>query len=366
MFPELKYSEADIAAHLAAVRPAEVRATLNCERRGFGDLLTLISPAAADCLPELRREAERCRKRFFGKAVSIYSPLYISNFCINGCKYCDFSACHQAPRKSLSLAEIRQETEAIRRLGIDSLLLVAGEDPKGVPHEFLLKAVRELRRDFSYLAIEIAPQTESAYRELFEAGVEGVTLYQETYNEALYAELHPFGPKRDYRYRLDTQLRAGRAGMRSLGLGFLLGLYDWRLEAASLAAHGIFLRKHCWRSKLQFSFPRITPISGGYQPPAEVSEPELEQLMLAFRIVFPESDMTISTRERAAFRDRMVRLCAGNMSAGSRVTPGGYAILADEDVGQFTLNDGRSVAEIEQAIKANGLEVVRKYWDKVI
>jgi 2-iminoacetate synthase len=366
MFPQLKFSEADIAARLAAVTADEVSASLSRERRGFGDLLNLISPAAAACLEPMREEATRCRRRFFGRTVSIYSPLYISNYCVNACKYCDFNIHHQYARKSLSMDEILQETAAIKSLGIDSLLLVSGEHPKVVTAEFLADLARRLRQDFSYLSVEIAPMSEDDYRLLFEAGIEGVTLYQETYNEELYAELHPSGPKRDYHYRIATQERAGKAGMRNLGMGFLLGLYDWRFEAASLAAHAIYLHKRCWQSKIQFSFPRITPISDGFQPPAPVGEAELEQLMLAFRIVFPESDMTISTRERAEFRDRMVQCCAGNMSAGSRVTPGGYAILADQDVGQFTLNDGRSVAEVEAAIRQNGLEVVRKYWDRVI
>lgn len=366
MFPELKFSEEEIRRRIAAATPETVAGSLAKERRDFFDLLTLFSPAAMTMLPRIREVAMNCRRRYYGKTVSIYAPLYISNSCINGCKYCDFNARHKYERKSLTLDEIRQETDAILAMGIDSLLIVAGEDPVRMSTDFLCEVGVMLKERFSYLSLEVAPQTEEGYRKLFEAGYEGLTLFQETYNQRLYKELHPFGPKSNYEFRLWSQLRAGRGGMRNLGMAFLLGLDDWRLEAASLGAHAIYLQKHCFESKVQFAFPRITATDGGFQPGHPVGDDELELMMLAFRIVFPECGMTISTRENPDFRDRMVQLCADNMSAGSRVTPGGYAILADEDVGQFTLNDSRSVEEVERAIRGNGQEVVRKYWDRAL
>ncbi|MFA7185254.1 MAG: 2-iminoacetate synthase ThiH, partial [Victivallales bacterium] len=330
------------------------------------DLLNLISPAAATMLEQMRPVAEAYRKMHFGKTVRLYTPLYISNKCINACAYCDFSRKNKSSRKTLTFEEIIEEAEAIKALGIDSLLVVAGEDPKSLPLEFLEKAVRKLKEYFSYLAIEIFPLDVDGYKCLAAAGVDGLTLYQETYNRELYAELHPSGPKRDYPNRVDAIARGGRAGIRNLGIGFLLGLYDWRSESASLAAHAIWLRKHFWKSRIQFSFPRITPVGTGFQPLAPVSEAELEQMMLAFRIVFPEADMTISTREKQEFRNRMAVCCTGNISAGSRVTPGGYAQIAEKDVGQFMLNDTRTVAEIESDLKKRGLETVIKYWDRCI
>jgi len=366
MFPELKFSEAEIRRRIVAATPETVAGSLAKERRDFFDLLTLLSPAAMTMLPRIREVAMNCRRRYYGKTVSIYAPLYISNSCINGCKYCDFNARHKYERKSLTLDEIRQETDAILAMGIDSLLIVAGEDPVRMSTDFLCEVGVMLKERFSYLSLEVAPQTEEGYRKLFEAGYEGLTLFQETYNQELYKELHPFGPKSNYEFRLWSQLRAGKAGMRNLGMAFLLGLDDWRIEAASLGAHAIYLQKHCFESKVQFAFPRITATDGGFQPAHPVGDDELELMMLAFRIVFPECGMTISTRENPEFRDRMVQLCADNMSAGSRVTPGGYALLADEDVGQFTLNDSRSVEEVERAIRDNGQEVVRKYWDRAL
>ncbi len=363
MFPKLKFTEVQIRDFYASVTPEMVSAALKKERKDYFDLLTLLSPAAEKFMPEMRQAATICRRQYYGKTVTVYAPLYISNTCINGCKYCDFNAMHKAERKVLTLDEMRQETDAIHANGIDSLLIVAGEDPKRMSVDYLCEVGKLLREKFNYLSLEVAPQDEDGYKRLFEAGYEGLTLFQETYNQDLYKELHPFGPKSVYEYRVWSQLRAGKAGMRTLGMAFLLGLDEWRMEAASLGAHAIYLLKECWQSKVQFAFPRITPTSGSFQPAHPVNEEELEQMMLAFRIVFPECGVTVSTRERPEFRDHIVQCCADNMSAGSRVTPGGYAILADKDVSQFTLMDSRSVAEVEKAIRDNGQEVVTKYWD---
>lgn len=366
MFPKLKFTETQIREFYAQVTPENVANVLKKERKDYFDLLTLLSPAAEEFIPQMRQAAEVCRRRFYGKTVTIYAPLYISNSCINGCKYCDFNAMHKAERKILTLDEIRQEAEAIKAMGIDSLLIVAGEDPKRMSIDYLCEVGEVLKTMFSYLSLEIAPQDEEGYRRLFNAGFEGLTLFQETYNQELYKELHPFGPKSVYEYRVWSQLRAGKAGMRNIGMAFLLGLDEWRIEAASLGAHAIYILKECWQSKVQFAFPRITETSGTFTPAHPVSEAELELLMLAFRIVFPECGMTVSTRENPEFRDHIVKCCADNMSAGSKVTPGGYAVLADQDVSQFTLNDSRSVDEVEAAIKNNGQEVVRKYWDTTL
>jgi 2-iminoacetate synthase len=366
MLPYLKQNEDQISRYISGVSRDMVKASLRRERHGFQDLLNLISPAAKEELESMRHIATAYRKMHFGKTVRLYTPLYISNKCVNSCAYCDFSIKNKSSRKTLTLEEIIEEAKAIKELGIDSLLLVAGEDPKSMSIEFLQKVAKELKKYFSYLAIEIFPLDTEGYKLLAEAGVDGLTLYQETYNQELYLELHPSGPKRNYINRIDAISRGGKAGMRTLGIGFLLGLYDWRIESASLAAHAIWLKKHFWKSKIQFSFPRLTPVGTGFQPIRPVSEKELEQMMLAFRIAFPESDMTISTRENAEFRNKIAMSCAGNISAASRVTPGGYAETKEKDVGQFMLNDTRTVEQIKHDLKENGLETVIKYWDKCI
>ncbi len=370
MFPLLKYSAAQVEDYLAKVTPAMVEATLEKSVRDWFDLLNLISPAAAAFLPQMRPIARKARLRYYGKTVSVYAPLYIGNTCVNSCKYCDFRIQHTGTvRRNLTLDEIREEAQAIRSSGIDSLLIVAGEDPKVNSPEHLAEVGRLLKPMFSYLALEVAPQTEETYKLLFDAGFEGLTCFQETYDQELYKEMHPAGPKSNYDWRLWTQLRAGKAGFRILGCAFLLGLGPWRREAASLAAHAIYLMKECYESKVQFAFPRFCRVDGGFVPPCEVTEEEVDQMMLAFRICFPQCCMTVSTREAPAFRDYIVQTAADNMSAGSRVTPGGYAVLQKEhaaDVAQFTLTDRRTPQEVYSAIKSHGQEVVFKNWDNRI
>ena len=370
MFPHLKYSEADVDGYISGVTPEMAAASLAKDRHDWFDLLNLISAAARPLLPEMRRLAQIARRRYYGKTVSVYAPLYIGNTCINSCRYCDFRRQHTGTvRRNLTLDEIRAEAEAVRKTGIDSLLVVAGEDPKVNTVTHLVDVGRLLKPMFSNLSLEVAPQSEDGYRELFAAGFEGLTCFQETYDQTLYREMHPAGPKADYDWRLGTQLRAGRAGFRVLGCAFLLGLGPWRREAASLAAHAFYLMRECYEAKVQFAFPRICRVDGGFVPPCEVDDADLEQMMLAFRIVFPQCCMTVSTREAPAFRDRIVLTAADNMSAGSRVTPGGYAVLGKErsaDVAQFTLSDSRSPVEVFAAIRANGQEVVFKNWDNRI
>ena len=370
MFPLLKYREEEVESFLARVTADRVVATLEKDRHDWFDLLTLISPAAVPFRAVLRRAARLARRKYYGKTVSVYAPLYIGNTCVNSCRYCDFRVQHRGTvRRNLTLDEIRTEAAAVRATGIDSLLVVAGEDPRVNTVAHLAEVGRLLKPLFSNLSLEVAPQTEDGYRELFAAGYEGLTCFQETYDRDLYREMHPAGPKSDYDFRLNTQLRAGRAGFRVLGCAFLLGLGPWRREAASLAAHALYFLRECYEAKVQFAFPRICRVDGGFTPPCEVSEADVELMMLAFRIVFPQCCMTVSTRERPAFRDRIVLDAADNMSAGSRVTPGGYAVLAQErphDVAQFTLSDRRAPDEVYAAIRANGQEVVFKNWDNRI
>ena len=367
MFPLLKWTEEEVEEYASGVSDASVEASLRAGKPGWNDLLNLLSPAAARHMDEMRAKARAARLRYYGKTVSVYAPLYIGNTCVNSCRYCDFRIQHKGtPRRNLTMDEIRREAEAVKSHGIDSLLVVAGEDPSVNTVAHLAEAGAMLKKMFSNLSLEVAPQTEEGYCELFAAGYEGLTCFQETYDPVRYAYFHPAGPKSDYGYRLRTQLRAGRAGFRQLGCAFLLGLSKWLPEAASLAAHAMYLMRECYRAKIQFAFPRFCAVEGGFQPEFPVSEEEVERMMLTFRIVFPQCCMTVSTRESPSFRDRIVQTAADNMSAGSRVTPGGYAVLAGKDVAQFTLTDSRAPEEVYAAIRANGQEPVFKNWDNRI
>lgn len=369
MFPLLKYTKEEIDGYFDRVTPDMVAASVASAKPGFFDLLNMISPAAYAFFDDIRERAAVERRRYYGKTVSVYAPLYIGNTCINSCRYCDFRSQHTGTvRRNLSIPEIEKEADAIRSSGIDSVLVVAGEDPRVNTVEHLADVGRCLKKRFSNLSLEVAPQTEDAYRELFAAGYEALTCFQETYDRERYAYFHPAGPKSNYEFRLWTQLRAGRAGFRQLGCAFLLGLSPWRAEAASLAAHAIYLMKECYQAKVQFAFPRFCPTEGGgFQPEFPVGERDVELMMNAFRAAFPQCCMTVSTREAPAFRDRIVQSAADNMSAGSRVVPGGYAVLEQTgDTAQFTLSDRRPPKDVYEAIKANGQEVVFKNWDNRI
>jgi len=366
MFPECNLKESEVFDYLNLVDQSAVRASINKSRLEFSDLMNLLSPAAAPLIPEMREAARRVKLCHFGKTVRLYAPLYISNFCVNDCEYCGFKKDINFNRKRLNAEEILREAEVIRSFGIESLLLVSGEDPRFINADFLAEVVVELKKMFSYISIEIAPMPEADYRKLFEAGVHGLTLYQETYDREAYDKLHLSGPKSDYQQRLDFMEYGARAGFHNLGLGALLGLHDWRSEALSIAAHALYLRKRYWRSKFSFSFPRITAIEGGFDVPNEMNDKELEQMMLAFRLFFPESDLYISTRETYEFRHSVVQTCASHISAASIVVPGGYVestTVDGDDLSQFSLNDTRSVQAVADDIRAAGMEPVFKDWD---
>lgn len=372
MFPHCKLSASEIQSYLSGVNPEMVKDSLGNPFPGFSDFMNFISPAAAGMLPELRTTARAIRKMHFGNTVRLYAPLYLSNICINDCAYCGFRASfHNQPRRRLNMAEVITEAKIIKSYGMDSLLLVSGEDPHGISCSFLVDIVKELKKMFSYISIEIYPMDQESYRKLYEAGVHGLTLYQETYDTELYRKLHRGGPKMDYRKRLDAMSAGASVGFYNLGIGVLLGLNpDWRLEAVSLAAHGVWMKKNFWRSKMQFSFPRITQTAGEFQVPAPVSESSLEQMMLSFRLYFHNADIFISTRESRDFRNRIVSTCASNISAGSQVAPGGYVeherVNASEDLGQFTVTDNSSVATVIADMKKQGLEPVFKDWDNCL
>ncbi len=369
MFPHLKYGESELLARVDSSSKADVEAALLEPEASFDAFLRLLSPAASGMLDSLRERASLLKRMYFGRTVRLFGPLYVSNHCVNDCSYCGFRRSNKFERRRLSFDEVMAEAEVIRSWGLDSLLLVTGEDSKEISVDFLEKAVRELKRSFSYVGVEVYPMDEASYRRLVLAGAHGLTIFQETYDKESYLKLHPSGPKRNYENRVDAMSRGARAGFYNLGHGALLGLYDWRSESISIAAHALWLRKSFWRCRNQFSFPRITPMAGGFQVPHPVSEAELEQMMLAFRIFFPQSDLFLSTRESHDFRMSLSKTCASHLSAGSKVTPGAYVEEArrhtKESVvgGQFTVVDDHSVSNVCSSLEKIGLEPVFKDWD---
>lgn len=352
------------AQRLAAVSEADVRAVLET-RPAFSleRLLVLVSPAAAGSLETLARQAQALTRQRFGCTMQLYAPLYLSNHCRNACRYCGFRAGQSIARRRLSIAEAVEEGRALAAQGLRDILLVSGDDPGYVSPAYLEELAAALSKSFDFIGVEIYPLQEEGYRRLYAAGIDGVTVYQETYDAVAYAQVHPSGPKHDFAQRLATPERAARAGMRRLGLGALLGLGDWRFETLMLGVHADALVRHHWQTRVAFSFPRIQP-APGVQPEwfAAVSDRELAQMMLALRLCFPDAGLVLSTREPAALRNGLVPLGITQISAGSRTTPGGYG-ATEAGAPQFDVSDDRSVAEVAAWVEAQGFEPVWKDWD---
>jgi len=346
-----------------AKTPADVRRALGRVRSGLDldDLAALLSPSAAPHLEEMAQISHRLTVERFGHTMQLYAPMYLSNVCSNVCTYCGFSAQNRIPRKILNDEEIAAEARALRRLGIDHVLLLTGEAGR-VGRPYLSNALRILRPHFSNLSIEVQPMDEEQYAALLSDGVSAVAVYQETYDPEAYGRHHLKGPKADMIFRLDTPDRAGRAGMKKVAIGALYGLSDWRADAWFVGLHLRYLERRYWRMRMSISFPRLRPHEGGDISVTPFDERDLVQAACAFRLLCPEAELSLSTREGAAFRDRAFRLGFTAMSAGSRTNPGGYASDPDS-LEQFAIDDSRSPAEVGAFLRSQGYEPVWKDWD---
>jgi len=344
---------------------SDVAAALNASGRYAPEhLAALISPAAEPCLEPLAQLSARWTRQRFGQAVQFFAPLYVSNFCCNDCRYCGFSRTTQnTVRRALTLDEAVAEAECLAAQGFGHILLVAGEDLKHTPPAYFADLTRRIRHRFASVQIEIYALSLEDYRMLVAAGVDGMTMFQESYNPRVYAHYHPSGPKRDFAHRIDTFERAAQAGVTFVGLGALLGINDWREEAFYLGLHASYLQKRYWRSSVAISFPRMRPAHGGEPAAHPVSDANLVQLMCALRTQLPDVTMTLSTRESAGFREQLVRLAVTKMSAGAKTTPGGYTEKTQAEA-QFEVADQRSLRDVAAAIAALGFDPVMKDWDK--
>jgi len=324
--------------------------------------ISLVSPAADGVLEEIAQRAQLITERRFGRIVGLYAPMYLSNSCSNACLYCSFNASNNIDRETLSVQEAVTEARHLHDQGFRHILLVSGEDLKSVSLGYLKEVVGRLRSLFDSISIEIYPMETDQYRELADSGVDGLIIYQETYNPELYGKVHEAGKKTDYRWRIETPERGGAAGFRRVGLGALLGLDDWRTEAVYLAMHARHLMRSNWRSQVTISFPRLRPAVGGFEPPRPVSDRDLVHMLTALRLFLPDAGLLLSTRESQEFRDNMVPLGVTSMSAGSCTQVGGYT-GDSATAGQFEIADHRSPEEVARTIRSIGYEPVWKDWD---
>ena len=334
-------------------------------RFSYERLAVLISPAASDYLEQMAQQARALTIQRFGKTMLLYVPLYVSNVCINSCEYCGYNTAHDFKRTRLSIDEALEDAKHISQRGFKHILLLSGEDPQYASVDYFCELASKLRKNFSSIGIEIYPMDQDDYAKLVAAGVDDISIYQETYNKDIYAEMHKKGPKSNYSYRLNTPDRAAAAGIRRIGLGALLGLSDWRSEVLALAAHADYLMKRYWKSQVSFSFPRIRPAHevDRQRYTNLVSEKLLAQIMIALRLCFSDAGITLSTRENADFRRNMIHLGVTKLSAGSKTNPGGYSGDHDDAVEQFQISDESSPEEVAKMLRDAGYETVWKDWD---
>lgn len=364
-----RHDRAALARRLSGATEADVlRAVAGAEHGDSlaeDDYIALLSPAAAPHLERMATAARAVTLRNFGRAVQLFTPLYLANYCTNRCVYCGFNTGNAIPRRKLTMEEVDAEGAAIAAAGLRHILLLTGDAPKLTGPDYIAEAARVLRRHMPGISVEVYSLTEQEYALLSASGVDGMTMFQETYNEELYARLHPAGPKRDFRFRLDAPDRAGRAGLRSLNVGALLGLDDWRVDSFFTGLHARWLQKQHPAADIALSVPRMRPHVGVFDDIHPVSDRDLTQVIMAARLFLPTAGIVVSSRENAVFRDHLMRIAVTRVSAGVSTAVGGHAgaPAREGDSPQFDIADTRNPAEMSAAIRALGLSPVFKYWE---
>ncbi len=359
-----KFPWEQVKSFFNEVSSADVEASLKKSRRNIWDFARLISPAASDYLEDMARASQGLTQKRFGKTIQMYTPIYLSNKCQNICLYCGFSQNNKVDRKVLTPQEICQEMKHVKNMGYEHILFVTGES-NDVGLEYFMEAMELAKKEFSQISFEVQPMDEEEYKALIDNGLHSVLLYQETYNENRYKEVHPKGKKSFFKNRLLSPEKIGRAGAYKIGLGCLLGLDDWRTDSFFTALHAQYLNRKFWKSKFSISFPRLRPFQGQFQPNSIMTDREFVQLICAYRLLDPNLELSLSTREAPKFRDNLIGLGITTVSAGSKTNPGGYS-EPDSSLEQFEIHDNRSPAQMAEAIRNRGYEPVWKDWDPAL
>lgn len=356
-----KYKDYDFENLFSKFTEEDVLEVINKDNIDVLDYLKLLSPAGEKYIEEMAKKAHELSLKHFGKAIILYTPIYLSNYCVNKCAYCSYNIENEINRKTMTSEEIEEEAKAISSTGLRHILILTGESKKEVPISYIKESVKIMKKYFDSISIEIYPLSEDEYKEVIEAGVDGLTIYQEVYNEEIYKNVHIAGPKRDYRFRLDAAERACKNKIRSVNIGALLGLNDWRIEAFMTGMHAMYLQNKYSDVEISISLPRIKPHVGYFNNIYPVNDKNLVQIILATRIFMPFTGITISTREKKELRDNLIPLGITKMSAGVTTEVGGHA-LENKGDSQFEISDGRTVHEMKKAIVSKGYQAVFKDW----
>lgn len=338
----------------------DVRNALSHDTITVEDFKALLSPAALDFIEEIAQRAQKETRKHFGNSICMFTPLYIANYCENYCIYCGFNSHNKIKRAKLTLEEIDKEMAAISKTGLEEILLLTGESRNMSDVEYIGEACKIAKKYFKLIGIEVYPMNSDEYRYLHECGADFVTVFQETYNSDKYETLHLEGHKRIFPYRFNAQERAILGGMRGVGFAALLGLDDFRKDAFATGMHAYLLQRKYPHADIAFSCPRLCPIINNDKiNPKDVHEKQLVQVICAYRLFMPFASITVSTREKARFRNNIIKIAATKISAGVNTGIGEHADgIKDHGDVQFEISDPRSVDEVASAIKEDGLQPV--------
>ena len=337
----------------------DVLQALEHDTKTIEDFKALLSPAALPFLEEIAQQAQAETRKHFGNSINMFTPLYISNYCENYCIYCGFNCRNKIHRAKLNYEEIKKEMQAIAKTGLQEVLLLTGESKKMSDVEYIGEACRIARKYFKVVGLEVYPMNSDEYSYIQKCGADYVTVFQETYNSDKYETLHLAGHKRVFPYRLETQERALMGGMRGVGFAALLGLSDFRKDAFATGIHAYLIQRKYPHAEIAFSCPRLRPIINNDKiNPKDVHEPQLLQVICAYRLFMPFASITISTRECQRFRDNIVQIAATKISAGVDVGIGGHGNGEKKGDEPFEISDGRNVKEVYDALCKNGMQPV--------
>lgn len=360
-----EYKNFDFNDFFSKVKESDIEKLLSKEQLDERDFLKLLSPAAEKYMEPMARRAREISLKNFGKTVVLYTPMYIANYCVNGCAYCGYNVTNKVVRKKLSFEEIEEEAKAIYESGMRHIIVLTGESKFHTPVSYIRDAIKILKKYFSSICIEIYPLEVSEYKELVEAGADSLTIYQETYNEEKYDKVHLSGPKKNFKFRLEAPERVCEAGIHSIGTGALLGLYKWRSEAFFTGLHAAYLQEKFPSVEISMSAPRIRPHAGSFEDIYEVTDKNIVQVILAYKMFLPRAGTNVTTRESTEFRNNLIPIGVTKMSAGVSTEVGGHA-CKDKGEGQFDTNDKRSVEEVYEDIKKLGYNPVFKDFENAL
>ncbi|MDP8262175.1 MAG: 2-iminoacetate synthase ThiH [Candidatus Ancaeobacter aquaticus] len=359
-----KLSNYDFDSFFRDVSSANIEQARISNNLKSSQYLWLLSPLAEKHLEKTAQRSHALTVQNFGKTIQLYTPLYLSNYCENQCVYCGFNEKNTVERKQLTIEELEKEARYIAQTGLKHILVLTGDLRAACPVSYIAASIKILRKYFTSISIEIYPLSESEYKELIAEGIDGLTIYQEVYDRAIYGRMHLKGPKKDYEFRMAAPERALSAGIRTVNIGALFGLNDWRKEAFFVGMHAKYLQDTYPEAEVSISLPRVQTMNSAFSVPWDVTDKNMVQIITALRIYLPRVGITISTRETASLRDNLLPLGVTKMSAGSTTAVGGHTADGDEEINslQFDISDKRNVHQIRALLKGKGYQPVLKDW----